>query len=69
MNLPDSGKLLDKSDILSQKSTKNTIPLKSPRNAPSCHLKGTVVLWDLNLIPLEMTFSTTKIFTNELEVQ
>jgi len=43
MNVPDSGKILDKIDFSRLKSAENTIPLKSPRNAPSCHLKGSVV--------------------------
>ena len=68
MKMPKSGKNLDKIAWNDRKSAKNAIGLKSPRNTPSFDLKGSLVLWVIIFIPLEIAFSTAFILTIQPKV-
>jgi len=63
MKMPKSGKNLDKIAWNDRNHAKNAIGLKSPINTPISSLKGSLVLWVIIFIPLEIAFSTAFIFT------
>jgi len=69
MKMPKSGKNLDKIAENDRDYAKNAIGLKSPINTPSFDLKGSVVLWVIIFIPLEIAFSTAFIFSIQPKVQ